>query len=160
MICLCLINTSLYTQNFSSLVLIQDGSLAGTNEDTSTGKGSSTAVNPDAGKDELIKAALDKLKESKKSDDESKSTINGGESREEPESKLILDTKTDTGGERIKERERDRERERERTRSRDHERGRESDRERGREDSERDRDKVKERGHRSRDKGKDSGQLI
>ncbi|KAI3443614.1 hypothetical protein Pfo_000279 [Paulownia fortunei] len=130
----------------------KDGSLAGTtaNEDTSTGKGSSSAVNQEAG---------DKLKETKKSDDESKSTINGGESREEPESKLTSDNKTETGGERIKERERDRERERERTRSKDHERGRESDRERGREDTERDRDKVKERGNRSREKGKDSGRM-
>ncbi|KAI3470544.1 hypothetical protein Pfo_027207 [Paulownia fortunei] len=141
----------------------KDGSLAGTttNEDTNTSKGSSTAVNEEVGKVELIKAALDKLKESKQSDGESKSTINGGESRQESESKLMPDHKTETGGERIKERERDREREREREKerikSRDHGRGWESDRERGREDTDRDRDKVKERGHRLRDKGKDSG---
>ncbi|KAK6120401.1 hypothetical protein DH2020_045881 [Rehmannia glutinosa] len=53
----------------------EDGSSAATttNEDISTAK----AVNQEAGKDERIKAALDKLKESKKSDDESKNTING-----------------------------------------------------------------------------------
>lgn len=137
----------------------KDGTLAGTttNEDTSTAKGSSGAVNPEVGKDELAKAALDKLKESKKSDDEGKGTTNGSESREEPEAKMASDTKTEIGGERMKERDRDRERER--TRGRDYDRGRESDRERGREDYERGRDKVKERVHRSRDKGKDSGRM-
>ncbi|XP_011093757.2 cyclin-L1-1 [Sesamum indicum] len=88
----------------------KDGSLAGqnANEDPSTAKGSSSVLNQEAGKDELIKAALDKLKESKNSDDESKNAINGGESREEPDSKLMSDNKTETSGERIKERERDR----------------------------------------------------
>lgn len=157
--CLYLITISLHTQN-CFFGFLQDGTLAGTttNEDTSTAKGSSGAVNPEVGKDELVKAALDKLKESKKSDDEGKGTMNGSETREEPEAKLASDTKTEIGGERMKERERDRERER--TRGRDYDRGRESDRERGREDYERGRDKVKERVHRSRDKGKDSGQLI
>lgn len=138
----------------------QDGQLAGTttNVDTSTAKAPCTTINTEAGKDELIKTALDKLKDSKKSDDEGKGTTNGGEAREEPEAKLPSDTRTETAGDRIKERERDRERER--TRARDHDRGRESDRERGRDDYERGRDKVKERVHRSRDKGKDSGQLI
>lgn len=127
------------------------------NEDPGNKKVSTTALNQEVDKDELVKAALVKLKESKKNDSESVSTINGGELKEEPESKLIPDNRTDASGERIKERERGRERERERNKSREYERGRESDRERGREDSERDRDKVKERGHRSRDKGKDSG---
>ncbi|KAL1547784.1 Cyclin-L1-1 [Salvia divinorum] len=140
----------------------KDAQLAGTttNEDTSTAKAPSTAVNAETGKDELVKAALEKLKDTKKSDEEGKNTMNGGESREEPETKLSSDTRTETGGERIKERERDRERER--TRGRDHDRGRESDRERGRDerdDYERGRDKVRERVHRSRDKGKDSGRM-
>ncbi|GER34361.1 cyclin-L2 [Striga asiatica] len=100
-------------------------------------------------KGEGVKAALDKLKESKKSDDESKSVTNGRESREGSESKLMLDNRTE-----IKEREKDRERGRERSRSKD---VRDPERERGKEDHERDRDKVKERSHRSRDKGKDSG---
>ncbi|KAL7136780.1 hypothetical protein ABFS83_10G053600 [Erythranthe nasuta] len=139
----------------------KDGLLTGpiANEDASAGKVSSAAINQEVGKDELIKDAPEKLKESKKTDDGSLSTINGGESREEPESKLMSDNRTDTSVERVKERERGREREREKTKSRDYERGRESDRERGREDTERDRDNVKERGHRSRDKGKDSGHM-
>ncbi|KAH6779103.1 arginine-rich cyclin 1, partial [Perilla frutescens var. hirtella] len=137
----------------------KDGPLAGTttNEDNSTAKGSSATVNLEVGKDEMIKSAFNKLKESKKSDSECKSTTNGNESREEAEAKLTSDTKTETSGERIKERERDRERER--TRGRDHDRGRESDRERGREDYERGRDRAMERVHRSRDKGKDSGRM-
>lgn len=99
------------------------------------------------------------MKDTKKSDKDGKSTTNGGDSREEPQAKLSSDIRTETGGERIKERERDRERER--TRGRDHDRGRDSDRERGRDerdDYERGRDKVRERVHRSRDKGKDSGE--
>lgn len=147
---------SLCTQN-CCFGFLQDGPLAvTTNEDTSTAKGLSGAVNPEGGKDELIKTAPDKLKDSKKSDDEVKSTTNASESTEEP-AKLTSDSKTDIGGERMKERER--ERERERTRGRDYDRGRESDRERGREDYDRGRDKVKERVHRSRDKGKESGQF-
>ncbi|XP_051116478.1 cyclin-L1-1 [Andrographis paniculata] len=140
----------------------KDNSAAGTtpNEEANTAKGSS---NQEVGKDELIKAALDKLKETKKSDDESRGTVGGGESREEAETKLVSDHKTDTSGERTKERERERETERERDKERPRSRGRESDRERGggggREDGDRDRDKVKDRGHRSRDKGRDSGRL-
>lgn len=129
-----------------------------TNEDTNTTKGTSAGASQEVGKDEVIKAALDKLKESKKSDDESKGTVSGGEAREEPDTKLISDHKSEAK-ERDRDRDRERERERERPRSRDHERGRESDRERGRDDGEKDRDKAKERGHRSRDKGKDSGQF-
>ncbi|KAL3829996.1 hypothetical protein ACJIZ3_018798 [Penstemon smallii] len=136
----------------------KDGSLAATttNEDTSTAKGSSSAVNQEVGKIELLKATLEKLKDSKKTDDESKSLLAGVDSREEPESILMSDHKIETVGERSKERDRERGREKERAKSRDYDRGRESDRERVREETEWDY-KVKERGHRSRDKGKDSG---
>ncbi|XP_073034291.1 cyclin-L1-1 [Primulina eburnea] len=145
----------------------KDVSLVGTttNEGAGTVKVSSTSFSQEVGKDETVKAALDKLKESKRSDDESKGIPIEEESREESESKLIPNHRTETGGERNKERERgrererDREREKERTKSRDYDRGRESDRERGREDTERDRDKVKEKGHRTRERGKDSGRL-
>ncbi|CAI9756933.1 unnamed protein product [Fraxinus pennsylvanica] len=131
-----------------------------------TAKRSFSAANQELGKDLVVNAALDKLKELKKSDDDCKSMPTGGESREYPESKLMSDHRTETGGEskgRDKDRDRDRDRERmrekERTKSRDHDRGRESDRGRGRENTERDTDKVKERGHRSRDKGKDSDNM-
>ncbi|KAL3644353.1 Cyclin-L1-1 [Castilleja foliolosa] len=126
----------------------KDSLLTTTNEDTSNKNGE----NQEPSKDERIKAALDKLKESKKSDDESKRTVDGGETtREKPDTKLTSDNKTESGGERNKERERGRER----TRSRDHERGRDSDRERARDDNEKGRDKINERGaHRSSDKAR------
>ncbi|CAN1237778.1 CYCL1-1 [Linum grandiflorum] len=104
----------------------------------------------------LMKAASDKLKDSKKGDDESK--------REEPIPRSKSDHKSDASNERSKEKDRDRERERERDRGResermkvDRDRGRESDRERDREESERDRDRNRDRSHRSKDRGKDSG---
>lgn len=139
-----------------------------TNDDLNT---TSTAINIDSGvsKDSLIKAAIGKLKESKRSDDVSKSMPPvEGEAREEPiPRKPKSEHKMEVGGERINERERererdrdrdrDREREKERLKARDHERGRDSDREREREDTERDREKVRDRTHRSKDKGKDSG---
>lgn len=110
----------------------------------------------EVGKDAVTKAAFDKLKDSKKSDDDSKSMASEGESKEDPGR---TDHKTDAGGEKNKERERDRgrdrerERDKERLKSRERDRGRESDRERERDDFERDREKSKERNHRSRDKG-------
>ncbi|KAM7472736.1 hypothetical protein LguiA_010919 [Lonicera macranthoides] len=120
-----------------------------TNDDTNTPK---AAIDAGGSKDALIKAALDKLKESKKSDDDSQSVPIEGEAREEPKPKT--EHRTEASGERMKERERDRER----SKGWDRERGRDSDREREREDTERDRDiKVKDRAHRSKDKGKDSG---
>lgn len=129
-----------------------------TNDDLNT---ASTAINIDSGvsKDSLIKAAIGKLKESKRSDDVSKSMPPvEGEAREEPiPRKPKSEHKMEVGGERIKDRERDREREKERLKARDRERGRDSDREREREDTERDREKVRDRTHRSKDKGKDSG---
>lgn len=144
---------------------VQEGSL---NDSTVTGDSSSpkgtSAANQESGKDARVKLVVEKLKESKKSDDESRSMAVEGDSREELVRKSTTEHRTDGGGERNKDRERDRERERdkdrdkERVKARDRDRGRESDREREREDIERDRDKIKDRGHRSRDKGKDSGE--
>ncbi|CAK9143118.1 unnamed protein product [Ilex paraguariensis] len=139
----------------------KEGSLSGApaNDDTNTPK-SASAVNQESSvsKDTKIKDALDKLKESKRSDDDSKSMPpSEGEAREEPVSKSMSEHRTEASGERNKEREREREREKERLKARDRDRGRESDREREREEPERDKDKVKDRTHRSRDKGKDSG---
>lgn len=151
--------------------------------DTSATKVDSAAASADSGgsKDALVKQALGKLKESKKSDDESKDMPVDGEGREDPMAKFKHELRSETSGEksrdkerdrdkdrdkdrdREKERDRDRERDRERDKdreklkSRDRERGRDSDRERERDETERDRDKVKERSHRSKDKAKDSG---
>ncbi|THG23645.1 hypothetical protein TEA_015341 [Camellia sinensis var. sinensis] len=155
----------------------EEGSLSvpPANNDTSTPKAAPATANLESGgsKGALIKAALDKLKESKKSGDDSESVPVEAEAKEEPVSKLKSERKMDASGERNKERdwdrERDREREKERDRDRDrerekdrlkvrdHDRGRDSDREREREDIEKEREKVKDRGHRSKDKGKDSG---
>ncbi|GMP60650.1 hypothetical protein CsSME_00023419 [Camellia sinensis var. sinensis] len=137
------------------------------NNDTSTPKAAPATANLESGgsKGALIKAALDKLKESKKSGDDSESVPVEAEAKEEPVSKLKSERKMDASGERNKERDwdrerdrdRDREREKDRLKVRDRDRGRDSDREREREDIEREREKVKDRGHRSKDKGKDSG---
>ncbi|KAL7003014.1 Cyclin-L1-1 [Sarracenia purpurea var. burkii] len=147
----------------------KEGSLSGppANNDTSTPKATPTTAILESGgsKGAIIKAALDKLKESKKSGDDSESMFIGGEAREEPVSKSKSEYRTEASGERNKERERERDREREKERDRekerlkvrDRDRGRDSDRERERDDTERDRDKSKDRTHRSKDKGKDSG---
>ncbi|KAJ7969160.1 Cyclin-L1-1 [Quillaja saponaria] len=100
----------------------------------------------------LPKVASDKLKESKKSDDESKSMPTDETARDESMLKLKSERKTEPIGERS--RDRDRDRERDRLKARDRDRGRDSDREREREEAER--DKIKDRRHRSRDRGKDS----
>ncbi|KAJ8622458.1 hypothetical protein MRB53_030987 [Persea americana] len=101
-------------------------------------------------KDALIKVALDKLKESKKSDDEIKPVPEDGDGKEETAIKSKPGHKTDANGER------NREKERERAKVRD--RGRDSDWEREQEkEQERERDKLKERSHRAKEKGKDSG---
>ncbi|KAF8401573.1 hypothetical protein HHK36_012517 [Tetracentron sinense] len=138
----------------------KEGSLNGpvSNNDTNTPKAASAAATLESGgsKDSLIKLALDKLKESKKTDDDSKNVPTEGEAREEPVPKSKAEHRTEAIGERNKEGER--ERERERPKARDRDRGRDSDREWERErEIERDREKLKERGYRSRDKGKDSG---
>ncbi|KAL6559581.1 Cyclin-L1-1 [Orobanche gracilis] len=138
--------TSSRTRDSPNQSISKDGFLATAYEDTGR-KGVSSAVSKEVGKNEHIKAALDKLKDSKKSNHELKGTTNGGESTEEPESKLMLGNEAEAGEERIKERKR------ERTRSKDIERLRDPHGERGREaDTERDKDKIKERGQRSRDK--------
>lgn len=118
------------------------------NNDTSTPK----AVPTESGgsKGTLIKLAIDKLKESKKSDDDSKSMPGEGEAREDRAPKSKAENRPEPSGEKSKERDRG-------TKSRERDRGRDSDREREREESDRDRDKVKDRSHRSKDKGKESG---
>ncbi|XP_030975210.1 cyclin-L1-1-like isoform X3 [Quercus lobata] len=124
----------------------------------------SAAINPESvgAKEVLVRAAIDKMKDSKKSDDESKNMSVEGEAREEPLPKSNSELKTEASRERNREREKERERERDRERedrikARDRDRGRDSDRERDREETERDRDKAKDRSHRSKDRGKDSG---
>ncbi|XP_058076855.1 cyclin-L1-1 isoform X5 [Magnolia sinica] len=129
--------------------LANDSSVNDAANDTSTPK---AAVNDAGGcKDSLIKAALDKLKVSKKTEDDMKIVPVEGEAKEETAAKPKLDHRTDASGER------NRERERERMKVRDRDKGgRDSDREREKE-QDRDREKLKERSHRVKDKGKDSG---
>ncbi|KAF9593554.1 hypothetical protein IFM89_024172 [Coptis chinensis] len=95
-------------------------------------------------------------KESKQSDDDTKSVPIDGEAREDPVLKSKADHKTEATGEKIKEKEREKEREKEKLKARDRDRGRDSERERDREIVERDRDKLKVRSRRSKDRGKDS----
>ncbi|XP_044508977.1 cyclin-L1-1-like isoform X2 [Mangifera indica] len=137
------------------------------NNDTTVSKTTSAPVIPESNgsKGSILKAGVDKLKESKKSDDESKNIPTEGEAREELVQKSKFEHRSEVTGERSKDRdrerekdrdrERDRERDRDRTKSRDRDRGRDSDRERERSDTERDR--VKDRGHRTKDRSKDSG---
>ncbi|KNA06184.1 hypothetical protein SOVF_183400 [Spinacia oleracea] len=130
---------------------------------------SGASANAESGgsKDALVKQALDKLKDSKRSDDESKDITTDGEGRDDSMVKSKPEIRTETSGERNRETERDRDRDRDRVRdrerdrirerqkSRDRERGRDSDRERERDDTER--EIAMERSHRSRDKTKDLG---
>ncbi|XP_015581186.1 cyclin-L1-1 [Ricinus communis] len=104
----------------------------------------------------IVKPALDKLKDSKKSNDESKAV--DGEARDEPIPRSKSEHRAESSVERSKERDRGRERERERDRTKTHdrERGRDSDRERDLEETERERERNKDRGRRSKDR-KDSG---
>ncbi|XP_042513668.1 cyclin-L1-1-like [Macadamia integrifolia] len=119
------------------------------NNDSSSPKAVSAVANPDASgsKGALIKVACEKLKESKKSDDDTKNLPIDEVMREEPPSKSKADHRQEASGERNREKERERSKARDRDRGRD---GRDSDRERERE-------KVKDRSHRSKEKGKDSG---
>ncbi|KAK2633886.1 hypothetical protein Ddye_028678 [Dipteronia dyeriana] len=144
------------------------------NNDASVPKAVSAPGNSDScgSKGSMIKAVIDKVKDSKKSDDESKSMHTDGDTREEPAQKFKSEHRTEASGDRGKDRDRererdkdrdrdrDRERDRDRTKSRDRDRGRDSDREREREDSERDRDKIKERSHRFKDRLKESGEVM
>lgn len=108
-------------------------------------------------KESLGKAALGKLKESKKNGDISQTIppVEGEAKEEQIPRKPRSEHKMEGGGERIKERER----EKDRGKVRDRERGRDSDREREWEDGERDRGKIKDRTHRSKEKGRDSGKF-
>ncbi|PSS26699.1 Cyclin-L1-1 like [Actinidia chinensis var. chinensis] len=139
----------------------KEGSLSDppTKNDTSTPKAALTPANLESGgsKGAIIKAALDKLKDTKKSRDDSESMPTGVEASIEPVSKLKSEHRTESSGERNKVRESERDRERDRLKVRDRDWGRDSDRERERDDTERDRDQSKDRGQRSKDKGKDSG---
>ncbi|XP_042518536.1 cyclin-L1-1-like, partial [Macadamia integrifolia] len=141
----------LQAQKFSKEDM-QNGPAA--NNDTSTPKVASAVSNPDPGgsKGVIAKAALDKLKESKKGDDDTKSVPIDGEMREPP-LKSKAEHRQEASGEKSRERERSKGWERDRGRD-----GRDSDREKEREkEVERRREKVKDRTHRSKDKGKDSG---
>ncbi|XP_010914382.1 cyclin-L1-1 isoform X2 [Elaeis guineensis] len=131
----------------------KESPINGNINDTGTPK-----ANPDASssKDALIKAALDKLKESKKTDDDAKSVAAEVDAKEDPVEKVKDENKSDAN----LERNRDRERERSKARDRDN-RGRDSDRDSRGRDSDRDREREKElererdkeRRHRSKDKG-------
>ncbi|KDP32550.1 hypothetical protein JCGZ_14762 [Jatropha curcas] len=97
----------------------------------------------------LIKVALDKLNESKKSHDESRPT--GGEARDEP----IPISKSEHRAEAIRNRSKDRDKDKDRETERDRikERDRDSDRKSEWEETERYRDKAKDQSHRSNDRG-------
>ena len=106
----------------------------------------------------MVKAPLDKLKDSKKNDDELKNMSVEGEAREEPLPKSNSDHRTDASRERNRQREeRERDREEGRIKARDRDRSRDFDHVRDQEETERDRDKAKDRSHRSKDRAKDSG---
>ncbi|PIA40349.1 hypothetical protein AQUCO_02500205v1 [Aquilegia coerulea] len=104
-------------------------------DNTTTPTAASAPVNPESGgsKNSLVKAALGKVKESKKSDDDTKSLSIEGEAREDVVPKLKAEHRTEVSEEKNKVKERDRERERERLKVRQRDRGRDSDRERERE---------------------------
>lgn len=116
------------------------------------------APNPDANlsKDAIVKAALDKLKESKKTEDDTRTVPAEGDSREETAVKPKVDHKADANTERSRDRERERTKTRDRdSRGRDSDydgRGRDSDRDRER-DKDLDREREKDRRHRAKDKG-------
>ncbi|KAH9311872.1 hypothetical protein KI387_026907, partial [Taxus chinensis] len=118
------------------------------------------------GRDAIVKAALDKLKESKKSDDETRNVSVNGELREDSAVTKLkpANHRADCSGDRSKDRDkersrpRDRERDREKDRERERDRGREFERDREREkELDREREKGKEKSHRSKDRNKDIG---
>lgn len=116
------------------------------------------APNSDASlsKEAIVKAALDKLKVSKKTDDDTRNVAAEGDHKEETTVKPKVDHKADANTERNYDRERERTKSRDRdSRGRDSDydgRGRDSDRDRDREkDVEREREK--DRRHRAKDKG-------
>uniref|UniRef100_A0A0D6QWI6 Cyclin-L1-1 n=1 Tax=Araucaria cunninghamii TaxID=56994 RepID=A0A0D6QWI6_ARACU len=126
--------------------------------------------NPESsvGRDVIVKAALDKLKEAKKSDDETRDVSANGDLREDSAAAKSKQGshRADVAGDRSKDRDkersrpRDRERDREKDRERDRDRGREWERDRERDkELEREREKAKDRSHRSKDRTKDTGHL-
>ncbi|CAL0320996.1 unnamed protein product [Lupinus luteus] len=125
--------------------------------DTLVTKGATgEANNESGGKGALVKLNIDRRKDSKRSDDESKSMVPEGEARDESVLKSKSDRRMEASGETRRDRDRDGERDRDRDRkSRDRDRGRDSDKEREREEVER--DKLKDHSHRSRERAKDSG---
>ncbi|KAF2318575.1 hypothetical protein GH714_008996 [Hevea brasiliensis] len=128
------------TNNYDNKPVQQGGSSA--NDDVAP-EAAPTIVSAKSrgSKGAIMKAALDSLKESKKSDDESKPA--NGDSRDEPIPRSTSEHRAEARGDRSK----DRERERDRIKAQDHGRGRDSDRERERQETERDRDKSKDQGH-------------
>ncbi|XP_072954518.1 cyclin-L1-1 isoform X3 [Typha angustifolia] len=125
----------------------------GNANDTSTPKEVASNTDTSLSKDALIKAALDKLKDSKKGDDDSKSAPADLDVKEESTVKSKIDYKSDVERNREREKERSKARDRD-SRGRDSERdsrGRDSDRERER-DREVERDREKDRKHRLKDK--------
>ncbi|XP_073008592.1 cyclin-L1-1 [Typha latifolia] len=125
----------------------------GNANDTSTPKEVASNTDTSLSKDALIKAALDKLKDSKKVDDDSKSAPADLDVKEESTVKSKIDYKSDVERNREREKERSKARDRD-SRGRDSERdsrGRDSDRERER-DREVERDREKDRKHRLKDK--------
>ncbi|ERN16839.1 cyclin-L1-1 isoform X2 [Amborella trichopoda] len=111
------------------------------------------------GKEVLRKLALDKLKESKKGEDDTEGVTVDNEGKEEMGGvKTKADHRADLHVERSKEKEREKSKARDRDRDRVRGRSRDLERDRGRDkDTERDREKHKDRSHRSKEKGKDSG---
>lgn len=110
-----------------------------------------------AGAKDVVKIALDLLKESSKGEDEVPNVPKEDVNEDISGKAKVEHHRVDANGDKNK----DKEREKERSKTRDRERGRDSDRERDREkEMERDRDKLRERSHhRSKDKGKDSGNV-
>jgi len=128
--------------------------------------------NPESsgGKDAIVKPALDKLKGSKKSENEARNAFVNGEFREESTAgkakqqshRALADDPGDRSRERDKERSRprDRERDREKDKERDRDRGREWERDRERErdkELEREREKGRDKTRRSNERSKDTG---
>ncbi|CAA6654199.1 unnamed protein product [Spirodela intermedia] len=119
-----------------------------------------TVIDLDAtlSKEVRTRMSIDKLKETKKSDDDTKSVPGDGEAKDDLARKpKIGDHRSDIDGDRSREREKERPKARDRERSREYDGERESsrdyDRARGSEKSERDKEKLRDRNRRSsRDK--------
>uniref|UniRef100_A0A1D1ZB69 Cyclin-L1-1 n=1 Tax=Anthurium amnicola TaxID=1678845 RepID=A0A1D1ZB69_9ARAE len=119
---------------------------------------------PSLSKDARIQMALDKLKESKKSDDDIKSMPTDGEAKDDQAVKSMVDHRIDADTEKNRDREKERSKTRDRERVKEYDKDREVrdydrdkerdyDRDREREKVEREKDKHRERSRRSKDKG-------